>query len=72
MNLATEGRLRPQKRNFRVVAVDTFPWPNEDHLVGDFDSLDEAVAAARSHCAEMQPCYVYDKHGHCIFTAGKP
>lgn len=59
-SLALQGKLFAPKGKFRVVSVDTWKGPFEDELVGDFDTLDEAVRAAR---AERYAVYIYDDTG---------
>ena len=58
---------RAPSSQFRVIACDTFESPTADELVGDFPTLDEAIAAARKNLAPMTAVYVYDDAGQCRF-----
>jgi len=54
--------LTAPKGKFRVVGVDTFD--GGDWVQGDFDTLDAAMAEARSKGGEMTKMYVYDDKGN--------
>ncbi|MDH5649405.1 MAG: hypothetical protein OEY67_07085 [Gammaproteobacteria bacterium] len=36
-----------QDSPFRVLSSDRFDWPSDDHEVGQFDDLEQAIACAR-------------------------
>ena len=67
----TDVLLLAPKEKFRVVRVDTFPFPPEDHLIGDFDALNAACNAATAKGGVMHVCHVYDDCGELVFSAGK-
>jgi hypothetical protein len=71
-SLAGQGKLIAPRGRFRVVGVDTFSGPYEDYLIGDCADKDEAVAIAAKHGRRLNPCYVFDSNGRCIFSAGSP
>ena len=48
---------------YRVVGIDTFPWPWEEYLIGDFDTLEEAKQAANEHGGVMSLANVYGEGG---------
>lgn len=54
---------------FRVLGVDTFEGPFEDFLIADCDDKETAINLAKSHTAEMQPCYVYDDAGKLVHAS---
>lgn len=66
--------LRARKGKYRVVGIDRFEPPGEGHwVVGDYDSLEEALAVARDLTLEAAALsdspsmstvyYVYDDEG---------
>jgi hypothetical protein len=63
-------RLTAPKGKFRVIGVDTFEGPRADYLIDDFKSLHAAIASARSHAGNMNPCYVYDDEGSSMWSGG--
>jgi hypothetical protein len=62
--------LTAPKGKFRVVGVDTFEGPTADYLIGDFDSLKEAMAETDKHGGVMNPVYCYDDQGTMLHSAG--
>lgn len=57
---------------FRVIACDTFEGPFADALVGDFDTLDAALHAAKDELCPMTAVYVYDDAGALKFSDYRP
>jgi hypothetical protein len=55
---------------FRAILCDTFEGPFADYLIGDYDTLDVAIEAAKP--APMIPVYVYDDTGQCRFHGWMP
>lgn len=53
---------------FRVIGVDTFD--GGDWLQGDCDTLDQAIALAKTKGGEMTKMHVYDDCGNHKFDAG--
>jgi hypothetical protein len=51
-----------------VIACDTFEGPFADEFVGDFVTLDEAIAAAKGALSPMMAVYVYDDTGQLKFN----
>lgn len=62
--------LRAPAGKFRVIGVDTFEGPREDYLIGDYDNETLAIEVARGHAGEMNPVYVYDPSGKCVWKGG--
>jgi hypothetical protein len=52
---------------FRVMACDMLEDSFADYLVGDFDELDAAIAAANGAHQPMTAVYVYDDTGQLKF-----
>ena len=68
MSLATEEKLAAPPGRFRLIAVDIFPTPAEDWVIGDFDSLDDARKAAEEKRRQSLSIgslrfYIYDDKG---------
>jgi hypothetical protein len=62
--------LKAPKGKYRVVGVDIFS--NEDYLIGDFKSYDDArktVTKWGEH-AQMTKIYLYDDKGRILCEAG--
>ncbi len=70
MSLASEGKLKAPKGKYRVVGVDTFEGPTADYPIGDYRTFKRAVAVCLEHGGQMNPCYVYDSNGKCLFKSG--
>ena len=51
------------KGKFRVVAEDTFPWPPEEYLVGDFSTLKQAKKAADKERGPFSVAAIFDEIG---------
>jgi len=65
MSLAPSGK-------FRVIACDTFEGPFADEVVGDYDTLDTAIEAAKANLVPMTAVYVYDDTGQLRFNEYMP
>ena len=65
-----DTELKAPKGKYRVVGVDTFNLPYTDSLVGDFDTREEAEAAAYEYGGQMNPAHVYDDEGNHLFQVG--
>ena len=65
MKTAPPGKLR-------VIACDTFEGPFADELVGDYQNMEDAIAAAKASLSPMVAVYVYDEKGQCCFHDYKP
>ncbi|MFZ0913567.1 MAG: hypothetical protein WBQ76_11725 [Candidatus Korobacteraceae bacterium] len=52
---------------FHAVGCDTFEGPMADYLIGDYDTLDAAIEAAKAGLSPMVSVYVYDETGQCRF-----
>jgi hypothetical protein len=67
------NRLKAPPGKFRILGIDKFPFPNEDWIKGDYDSLEEALSLARKLTKEASKdstdpsiatvYYVYDDKG---------
>ena len=55
-----------------MIACDTFEGPFADELVGDYNTLERAIAAARAELSPMVAVYVYDENGRCCFNGYEP
>jgi hypothetical protein len=63
---------RAPSGKFRVIACDTFEGPFADYLVGDYNTLDAAIEAAKDQLCPMTAVYVYDETGQCRFHDYRP
>lgn len=57
-------------RKFRVIGVDTFPTPNLDYLIGDYDTVEEATQICADRGGPMNKTYVFDERGKMRANAG--
>lgn len=69
MNRDASVELKAPPGMYRVVGVDTFD--RTDWVEGDFDTLEAALARARSGGGEMLKTHVYDDQGRHMGTAGR-
>jgi hypothetical protein len=60
--------LRAPEGKFRVIGVDTFD--RTDWVEGDFDTLEEALARARTAGGVMLRTHVYNDQGRHMGDAG--
>jgi hypothetical protein len=56
-----DGGYKAPAKHFRVIGVDTFPWPQEEYLVGDFSDLETAKAQEKT--SPLITVMVFDDEG---------
>ena len=62
------GGLIAPKGKFRIIGVDTFD--GGDWIVGEYDTLEEAINIANKKGGTMTMMYVYDDRGKLHHSAG--
>lgn len=61
--------LKAPQGKFRVVGVDTFS--NEDWIIKDCDTLDQAIAVANENGGTMLKTHVYNDQSQHLHEAGE-
>ena len=54
---------------YRVIGIDTFPWPHEEYFIGVYPDLGSAKAAAQKERQSMTAIDIYDDSGKLIAHA---
>lgn len=70
MTATTSIELKAPTGKFRVVGVDTFEGPKAEYLIDDYDTRWKAKMACDIHGGSMNPCYLYDDRGVCLYKTG--
>lgn len=67
----TNLTLKAPPGKFRVIAVDTFTRDEDnDWVVGDYDTRDEALTVTRTEGGEMLKTHCYDDQGTHLAEGG--
>ena len=51
---------------YTVKAIDSFPWPPEEFIIGEFATLEEAKTRAKAEVDEMTPTFVYNEANELV------
>lgn len=70
-SLLEKNKLIAPDNKFKVIAVDTFEGPYADYELATVSSLEIAKEIAIKHGAKMNPVYVYNDKGKCVFNTGE-